>query len=337
MSTQGKKLTLADIAKRAGVSRSLASLALRGEPGVQPEKRARILAIAAELDYTPDPAARNLASHATRTLGVVVSDILNPFSASLAKAVDAAARQQGLDVLLSIDGYPDSAATAAIAAMVRQRVAGLILIGTPDTVSNLEHTARQLPIVYVGRDLGLSSLCSVCNDDHLGARLLVQHLAALGHRHIVHIDGGNGAGALRRREGYCDAMRALALEPQVIAGGYTLDSGAAGAAAALLLQPRPTAIFAANDLAATGVLNHLALVQVRVPQDIAVVGYDDMPFAGSATLALTTIQQPISEMAQASVAAILRPAGKQAPAASQVSIIPTLIVRRSSAGEQAAS
>ena len=144
MSDKGSlNLTLADIAKRAGVSRSLASLALRGEPGVQREKRTRILKIAAELNYTPNPAARNLASNLSRTVGILVSDILNPHLAELAKTIDGAARAKGFSVVLSVDGSPDDAAERAITNLVAQRIAGVILIGAPDDIKIVEKFARR--------------------------------------------------------------------------------------------------------------------------------------------------------------------------------------------------
>jgi DNA-binding LacI/PurR family transcriptional regulator len=328
------RLTLADIAKRAGVSRSLASLALRGEPGVQAEKRARILKIAADLNYMPDPAARNLASNATRTIGILIADVLNPYLAMLAKTLDATARAKGLDVVLSIDGSPDSAAEKAIGNLLAQRVAGMILVGAPDAVEIVEKLARRVPVVYVGRSLTAETVDSVSNDDVLGATLMVRHLVECGHQHITHIDGGSGAGARRRREGFAESMRAHGLEPRIVPGRYTLDGGSRGAAQALTMEPHPTAIFAANDFAAIGVLNHVLSAGFAVPGDVAVVGYDDMPFAGSETLSLTTIRQPIDRMALQCVDCLL--ARLQTPDAPGMRVLmsPTLVARRSTLGYQ---
>ncbi len=328
------KVTLADIAERAGVSRSLASLALRGEPGVQREKRARILKIAEELNYTPNPVARNLASGLSRTVGILVDDILNPFSAIQAKMIDAAARAKGFDVVLSVDGTPDDAAERAIGNFIAQRVAGMILLAAPNDIKIVEKVARLKPVVYVGRHLEAEAIDSVSNDDRLGAALLVRHLVECGHTLIAHIDGGRSAGARPRREGFEVAMCAHGLEPLVIPGRYTLDSGSKGARDALAKSPRPTALFAANDLAAIGVLNSVLGAGLKVPGDIAVVGYDDMPFAASETLSLTTMHQPIDRMATQCIDFLIARIKDPDGPGTQVLFSPHLVARRSTLGSK---
>lgn len=331
------KLTLEDIAERAGVSRSAASLALRGEPGVQPEKRARILKIAEELNYTPDLSARRLASSGTRTIGILLSDILNPFTASVARSLDAAAREKGFDVLLSIEGYSDATAEKPIQSLVAQRVAGLVLIGSPESTAYVEKVSRKIPVVYFGRHLSTERVDSVSNDDRLGASLIVRHLVENGHHKIVHIDGGPSAGSQRRREAYCAAMEAEGLTPKVYPGRHTLDGGVAATEAILGQADRPTAIFASNDLEAAGVLSRLLKEGVRVPDDIALVGYDDIPMAESETMSLTTIRQPIDYMASQSLNILISRMERPDQPALHLLISPSLIVRRSSDRRRAAA
>jgi DNA-binding LacI/PurR family transcriptional regulator len=327
------RITLSEVAERAGVSRALASLAIRGEPGVTPEKRSRILQAAADLNYTANPAARSLASGESKTIGVLVSNILNPFQAALTKAIDAAARTGGLDVLLSINGGSDSEAEHAIANLIAQRVAGLVLIDAPQSVGAVERINWQIPVIYVGRHLPSDKVDCISNDDFLGATILARRLIEIGHKHIVHIDGGTGAGAIRRRNGFVSAVQAAGLVPHVISGGYSIDAGAAGAREALEMTPRPTAIFAANDFAALGVLNTLLDRGLSVPEDIAVVGYDDMPQAGTETISLTTMRQPMDRIATQSIQALTNRMKSPKEPAVRILVSPILVERRSTLGK----
>ncbi|MDB5556951.1 MAG: LacI family transcriptional regulator [Rhizobium sp.] len=337
MTTIPPKLTLLDIAARAGVSRSTASLALRGEPGVQPEKRARVLKIAEELNYTPDLSARRLASSSSGTIGVLLSDILNPFTATVAKSIDAVAREKGFDVILSLEGFTETGAEKAIQSLAAQGVAGLILIGSPESTSLIERVSQRLPVLYFGRHLASERVASVSNDDRLGASLVVRHLVGLGHRDIVHIDGGPSAGSQRRREAYRSAMEEAGLVPTVYSGRHTLDGGVQATEAILAQTKRPTAIFASNDMEAVGVLSRLLKDGVRVPGDIAVVGYDDIPFAESETMSLTTVRQPIQYMASQSLDILMSRMQKPDEPAVHVLVAPSLIARRTTQELQVAA
>lgn len=332
---KNSRITLEDVAERAGVSRALASLALRGESGVLPEKRARILQAASDLNYVINPVARSLASGGSRTIGILVSNILNPFQAALTRAMDAAAREQGFDVVLSINGETDEQAESAITSLVAQRVAGLVLIDAPQSISTVERIAWQVPAIYVGRHLPTEKIDCISNDDFLGASLLVRHLVELGHKKIVHIDGGAGAGARRRRDGFVSAMEDAGLEPHLVPGGYSIDAGAAGAKAALALTPSPSAIFAPNDVAAVGVLNIVLEEGLSVPGDIAVVGYDDMPNAASETMSLTTMRQPLDRMASQSLQALSNRIKSPDEPAVRILVSPQLVMRRSTLGQRA--
>ena len=329
------KVSLSEVADRAGVSRALASLAIRGKPGVAQDKRERILQAAADLNYVPNPAARILASGESKTIGILVSNILNPFQAALTKAIDAAGRADGFEVLLSINGGTDAEAEKAISSLSAQRVAGLVLIDAPQSVAAIERISWQAPVVYVGRLLATDKVDCISNDDFMGATILVRHLIELGHKHIAHIDGGRGAGAIRRRDGYLSAVQEAGLVPNVLPGGYSMDAGAAGAREALALTPRPTAIFAANDFAALGVLNALLERGHSIPQDVAVVGYDDMPQAGTQTVSLTTMRQPMDRIATQSIQALSNRMRSPKEPAVKIMVSPILIERRSTLGKPA--
>lgn len=327
-----QRTTLEQVAARAGVSRSLASLALRGQSGVLPEKRRLILQAAADLHYVPNLAARSLASNAPRTIGVVIRDIENPFLAALAKAIDKAGNGRSLNVVLSIHAETEDDAEASVTSMIAQNVMGVILIDTPREPSAISRIALQIPTIYVGRILPIEHVSCVSNDDDIGARLVARHLLSLGHRRIAHIDGGSGAGARRRRNGFEAELALDDITPVVIPGEYTIDAGASAVDYLLQRPERPTAVFVANDVAALGALNRILARGLSIPDDIALVGYDDMPLAGTEAINLTTVHQPMNALAERSVSALLdRIAQPDAPATS-ILVAPELIERQSTIG-----
>jgi len=337
MQSKGRRVTLEDVAVEAGVSRSLASLALRGDAGVSAERRAHILKVASRMNYVPDPHARNLASNGSRTIGVIVGTIENPFISELVKAIDRAAREQGFDTLLSINGSTDEAAKAAADTFISHRCAGLVLVAAPADERHVVDIAERIPAVYIGRHSLNARVNSVSNDNHLGAKLVVDHLVGLGHRRIACIDGGDGPGAGRRREGYVAAMQAHGLTPLIVRGDYSIDAGWSGCTTLFAGAAPPTAIFAANDMTAIGVLNYLFRNGYRVPADISVVGYDDMPFSATAAIELTTVRQPVHLLASQAIFSLSESITGKKTSATHSLVVPELIVRKSTATNQTLS
>ncbi|MCA1865188.1 LacI family DNA-binding transcriptional regulator [Agrobacterium genomosp. 3] len=318
-------VTLEDVAKAAGVSRSQASRALRNDPGVRGDTKAHILATAASLNYTPNLAAQTLASRQSRTIGLVVGDVLNPYEAMLARECDKALRDAGYFAMLAVSGT-----AATLRAFIDQRIAGLVLIGAPGEREEIAAVSKLLPTVYIGRNLATETVESVSSDDALGARLATEFLLGLGHRAIAHITGGTGAGANSRANAYRDTMQRQGLKPIIAEGRYDVDAGSAATDALMARKDRPTAIFAANDLIALGVISRLAGHGFRVPDEVAVVGFDDIPMAASEPISLTTIRQKVPDMVAAAVETLTtRLADPSAPIRNLV-IAPELIIRRSS-------
>jgi DNA-binding LacI/PurR family transcriptional regulator len=176
---------------------------------------------------------------------------------------------------------------------------------------------------------------SVSNDDFQGAAIVVEYLVSLGHKRIAYIDGGTEAGAALRRSGYSETMARLGLPPLVVPGNHTLEAGDSGTQMLLKQQPMPSAIFAANDLCALGVLSRLSQADVRVPQEMTVIGFDNLPIADTAMVSLTTVRQPVGAIAARSLDALARRIGAPTVMAEHVMISPELIIRRSSAPPQA--
>lgn len=331
--TKERRPTLADVAKRAGVSRSLVSLAIRGEGYVRAESRERIVRAAAELNYQPNMAARSLASAEAGYVGIVIGQVTNPLQAEIARWASVIAAEQGLTGLVSLDAETDEKAEAAIEALLAHRVSGVILVGAPYGKAAIARVAARVPAVYIGRLLKVVDIDSVTTDHIQGAAMAVSHLVSLGHRKIVHVDGGASPGSERLATGYAEAMRRHGLDKQIriINGAFTIDAGAAAGRALFAQRELPDAIFASSDLAAIGLLNEAAKHDVAIPGRVALVGYDDVTLAGTETLSLSTIHQPPRDLASAGVAALIARLKRPDAPSGKVLVPPTLVVRRSSA------
>ena len=325
--------TIRDVAARAGVSKSLVSLALQNAPRVAPATRRAILEAAAELGYRRNAAARALGAHRTRTIGVFVLDLHNPITADILDAVQAEARRRDYRTLVVVGG--DAAAERAeLEKLLEFRVEGIIALGhrLPDGAT--EAITVDCPAVIIGSDQrGIPHLGSIRNDDVLGAGLAVDHLVALGHEQIAHVDGGPSTVARDRRRGYRAAMRRHGLGDNITVakGSFTENGGYRGASQALDVPERPTALFVVNDLAAMGAMAAVADRGLSVPQDVSIVGYDGTRLAGIRPLALTTVGQPLLELGTRAAALLCGRLDGEPSGTVSISLPPTLVVRRTTA------
>ncbi|HEX2217892.1 MAG TPA: LacI family DNA-binding transcriptional regulator [Gemmatimonadales bacterium] len=325
--------TIVDVAARAGVSKSLVSLVMRDSPSVSEAKRRAVLAAAAALDYRPNAVARSLVQRRTRVLGVLLSDLHNTFFADVLDGIVGRAGERGYKAMLSTGNRAASGEADAIETLLELRADGLILTAPRLEAPRITEAARAVPVVLVARTMTAPAVDCVSNDDVVGAGLAVDHLVKLGHRRIAHIDGGTGAGADARKQGYARTMRrhGLATEARIARGDYTEEGGARGVKSLLARGPRPTAIFAANDLSAIGALDALTRRGLRVPEDISLVGYDNTSVAALRHIDLTTIDQPREAMGRTAVDLLLERLERRRKAARRVVMPPALVVRGTTA------
>jgi DNA-binding LacI/PurR family transcriptional regulator len=321
-----------DVAARAGVSRAAVSLALRNSPKVSAARRAQILQVAAELGYRPNINASRLARARTGTIGVVFSDLHN---ALYAETLDGLARalREGPEQLLLASGFHDpDRERAAVEGFLSHRVDGLALLGSQLPTWEIQQLASEIPTVIAGRRVDGVDWVTV--DDAAGAALATEHLITLGHRRIAHIDGGTGAGAaVLRRERFQTTMRKHHLSRQAIIanGDYTERTGHAAALELMTARRPPSAIFAANDSSALGVLAAARSGGLVVPTSISVIGFDNTLIAQSEFIGLFTIDYPRQEMGEQVLTLLKDRITDPSRPSSKVTLAPELIPRMTTA------
>jgi LacI family transcriptional regulator len=333
--------TIKDVAQRAGVSATTVSYVLTGSRFVRPDTKARILRAIEELHYEPDHIARSLRAKRTMTVGMIISDITNPFYADIVRGVEdvLSGRHYSL-ILCNTDEAPERE-LAMLQMLIRKKTDGLIVVATEANAEAFRAANLSgLPIVLVDRRLPGDWLDTVLTDDRQGAEIAVWHLLRLGHRRIGAIIGRAGISTSdSRRLGYEAALEAfgLAVDPDLIQCGQSTVKGGAAAARTLLdLQPRPTAIFAANNLMTLGLFLALKEYGLRSPQDIAVAGFDDQIWLTAFAPGVTTVAQPNYELGTRAAELLMDRLTGSPPESPRVVVLPTRLVVRESCGYQIA-
>ncbi|MGH9901059.1 MAG: LacI family DNA-binding transcriptional regulator [Pyrinomonadaceae bacterium] len=316
-------MTLADIAASAGVTPMTVSRVINESGYVSSGTREKVLSVVQEMNYRRNGLARALKRQRTDTVGLVLGDIANPFAAELSRGVREVLTAHGYELFICISEQSAKEDVAAFDALSDHRVDGVIVATRASKMGNdrlAEVIDVGIPVVLIGRDFRHPSADLVTADHLRGGYEATLHLIRLGHRRIGFVGVSLTSGMwLRRFQGYLDALRehGLPVEERLIVGGgaggadqspgYSTESvGYEGMKQLLALRERPTAVFARNDFTALGAMSAIKKAGLRIPQDVAVVGYDDVPLATHTSPALTTVRQPTREQGRIAADFLLR-------------------------------
>jgi LacI family transcriptional regulator len=330
--------TVHDVAQRAGVSTSTVSHVVNNTRFVSDELRERVLTAMRELDFTPNAAARMLTLKRSHTIGLIVSDIRNPFFASVARGVEDVAQEQGYTVVLCNSDENAERETACLNALETRAVDGVLLASAGVADDHLSRLVRAgYPIVLVDRDLPELGAPAVLLDNEGAAYGAVVHLITRGHRRIAMLSGRAAISTTTERvAGYRRALLEAGIdvdERLVVSGASTSEGGAVAANTVLDLDEPPSAIFSGNNLMTIGALQVIASRGLVVPDDIALVGFDDFPFPWSDAFRphLTTIAQPTYELGRRAAELLVhRLKDSRSRSAERVVLDGKLVVRESS-------
>ena len=330
-----RQATIRDVAREARVSVATVSRALNDSGPVRNDTRQRVHDAAEYLRFTPHGAARSLITSRTNTLGVLLPDLYGEFFSEIIRGIDRGAQRAGYQVLLSSARNARDEIHGAFRAMYG-RVDGLILMAPDIELAEMFAQRRDgTPIVFINSPVESADARVITIDNHGGAHQMVRHLIREGHERIAIIRGADGNhDALERLRGYRDALddSGLRRDPRFeLDGDFTESAGYRSARLALQLQPRPTAIFAANDAMAIGAISALREDGLGVPDDIAVAGFDDIPIARYVSPPLSSVHVPIAQLGERAMDLLLGAiTDANEGAGRRVVLATTLVIRKSS-------
>lgn len=328
-------VTIKDVARESGVNTSTVSRALNNEYGVNPSTRDLVMAVANRLNYRPNRVARGLVTGRSHTLALIVSDIRNPFFADVARGAADAARVDHCDLVLCNSDLDPVRQMDYVKSLLEKRVDGILM----NSVAALSlEEQKQLadfgvPIVLLNRTSASRAFSTVSADNEAGGALAAQHLLDLGHRHIAHITGPRQHGNLSdRTRGFVETLAAAAeaVTPVVLHGAFHFEGGRELTTKLLDQHPEVTAIFAGNDVMAFGAVRASLDRGLRIPEDLSLIGFDNIEFSSIIHPPLTTIHQPKYEMGQAAVEILLRLAGDKARRTPESRILGVELIERQS-------
>lgn len=325
-------VTIKDIAKKLNISYATVSRALRDSPEISQDTKEKVKKAAKEMNYQPNAIARGLVTKKTKTIGLILPDITNPFYPQVARGVEETANQEGYSVFLCNSNYENEKEKAYIDLLISKKVDGIIL--APIGEESLKWNHREIPIVIIGRKNVCPQENFVVIDDKKGGYLATEHLIKNGHSKIMFIGGKEKVESNKERlEGYKLALNknGIQLDANLIRNDhFKRESGHILMKKALQEGIAATAVFAGNDLLALGVLQAIYEYGLKVPQDIAVVGFDNIPTAELPEISLTTIAQPKYKMGVLATQMLLAKIKNPTHRCESIILTPELIVRKTS-------
>ena len=333
--SDGSRPTIYDVARVAGVSTATVSRALNGTGQISAATREAIDAAVQRLGYRPNTIARSLVKRTTETIAVMVPDIADPFYPALVKAIQSVADEQRYTILLCTSEGDPEREESYLDLLRAKQVDGALVDGLVLPRARLAHFVEEgFPMVSLDRDIDFPTIPLVQVDNRLGAQLAVEHLVRLGHRRIAHVTGRTQVRiSTERHGGYEEELRRLGVEvdPTLVVAGDFTEAGGYRATQELLERGAAfTALFAANDVSALGALRALNESGRRVPDDVSVVGFDDLWLAAYLTPPLTTIRQPLTEIGRRATELLIDVLqGKRRPRRVRHILRPELVVRGS--------
>ena len=332
-------VTIKDVARESGVNVSTVSRALNGEYGVHADTREHVVTIAQRLGYRPNRVARGLVTGRSHTLALVVSDIRNPFFAEVARGAEDAAYRADYDLVLCNSDLDPEKQMRYAQSLMEKRVDG-ILMNSVAALSKKQQeglSALGVPIVLLNKTAARSAFSTICADNEAGGALAAAYLLKLGHRKIAHLTGPRHHGNMTERaKGFVNALEAAhkPVHPVVLHGKNNFQGGVELAQKLMAQHADITAVFAASDMMAFGVIRALMEAGRRIPEDVSVIGFDNVELSTIVNPSLTTIHQPKYEVGQAAVEILLRLAGRGAHQAPEHRLFGVHLVERRSCTER---
>ena len=331
-SRQVARATIRDVALAAGVSVASVSRAMNGADNVLPGTKDRILEAARRLRFVPSSAARSLITRRTDTIGALLPDLYGEYFSELIRGIDQAARARGLHLLVSSSHGNADEAAAALRAM-NGRVDGMLVMSPHvDAEFLAQNLPLCLPAVLLNTDIVSPGHARFVVDNFGGAQLMTRHLVAAGAKRIAFITGPKGnAEAAERLRGYRAGLRA-GMREFVFEGDFSEEGGHTAGRLIALATPRPDAVFAANDMSAIGCLVAFGEAGLRVPEDVALAGFDDIPIARYVTPSLTTIRVPIAALGAAALGTLAQAVQAPLDVTDATAVMPVELIVRNSCG-----